>query len=77
MAINKDDTCARHLWGDAYDAIPKSVFAACSYFLAQICSEEYGGEIARMIKEVEALGLNQIISDAQSRRCVSALRKEL
>lgn len=71
MSIGKHDGPARELWGNAYDDIPKAVFAVVAYSLAArdgIASVSFG-------QQVEALTRGGIIDQAQSRRVFKALAK--
>lgn len=58
MPINKNDTHARDLWGDIYDATPKSVFATACWHLANLASgvaDTPGAAEARFAEELRAL----------------------
>jgi hypothetical protein len=58
MALNHNDATAHALWGDAYDAIPKSVFAAIAWHLANLasgCCDEPGMAEKRFLEEWDAL----------------------
>lgn len=73
----KDDRVARAFFGEAYDGIPKSVFAVAAYYLADACSDEgveQGAALKRFREEVDALG-GLIIGPAQAKRSLAALRK--
>jgi hypothetical protein len=54
MAIGKNDIAARRAWGEAYDEIPKSVFALVVWHLANVASENLdadGAAVTRFIEE--------------------------
>ena len=70
----KNDSEAVALWGAAYGDIPKSVFAVMAWHLADCCSGE-DGAVARAIEEIEALGLNGIITSAQHKNSKRALER--
>lgn len=77
MSLGKDDTAARALLGDAYDRIPKSVFAVAAYYLADACSDAgvgNGQAIARLREEFECLS-GQVIDPAQAKRAIAALAR--
>lgn len=77
MSIGKDDTVARDLFGDAYDRIPKSVFAVAAYYLADACSEDgvgNGQAIERLREEFTCLA-GQVIDPAQAQRAIRALAR--
>lgn len=76
-SVFKNDRAARELLGDAYDRIPKSVFAVAAYYLADACSDAGVGNddaINRLRQEFEALG-GQIIDPVQAKRAIAALDK--
>lgn len=64
----KNDRHARHHWGEAYDAIPKSVFATVAWHLANLASGEADVEGAaekQFFDELRALVANNIIPKEQ------------
>lgn len=72
----KSDAHARRLFGDAYDAIPKSVFATMAYYLASVCSgspDDRASVDARLLQELEALS-GQIIPERQGNAAIKAFR---
>lgn len=71
MSIGKHDYPARELWGDAYDDIPKSIFAVVAYSLA--ARDGIAPDSFR--EQVSALTRGGIIDQAQSRRVLKALAK--
>lgn len=71
MSIGKHDYPARELWGDAYDHIPKSVFAVVAYSLAA----RDGDALGSFAQQVSALTKGEIIDRAQSNRVLKALAK--
>ena len=78
MPINKRDEHARRAWGDAYDAIPKSVFALAAWHLANGSSESADADGAaeqRFIEELEAL--RHHMADGQADRAIKAVRAEI
>lgn len=77
MSVGKDDGTARHLFGDAYDRIPKSVFAVAAYYLADACSDAGVGNdqaIERLREEFRCLA-GQVIDPAQAGRAERALAR--
>lgn len=71
----KNDGAAHQLFGKAYDKIPKSVFAAAAFYLADCCSDAgvgNGGAIKRLKEEFDALG-GQVIDRDQAVRAIKAL----
>ena len=75
MRGGHDDRVARNLWGAAYDAIPKSVFAVVSWYLADCASDEgvgNEGEVRRFVEELEAMRSNGILDERQVKRALSA-----
>lgn len=77
--IFKQDAAAKHAWGDAYSAIPKSVFALAAWHLANVASGEADVEGAaelRMIEELEALRDGGHLTKAQADRAIKNLRAE-
>lgn len=73
-AGNKNDGEARELFGEAYAAIPKSVFAAAAYHLArQLHGDTHGDAIAGVRQEVLALAANGIVTEDQAKRADNAL----
>lgn len=74
MTVNKNDDEARALFGEAYEAIPKSVFAAVAYhFARQIHGDSHGDAIAGVRQEILALAANRIVTEAQAKRADNAL----
>ena len=76
MGVFKNDQHARDVWGSAYDAIPKSVFATMAYYLAGSCvdsAEDREQVDERLLQELEALS-GQIIPERQGRASIKALR---
>jgi hypothetical protein len=72
----KTDGHAKALWGDAYDAIPKSVWATMAWHLANIASDApdvAGSAEARALAELDALG-GQIIPERQAKAAIAAIR---
>jgi hypothetical protein len=58
MAIGKNDQAARVAWGEAYDEIPKSVFALVAWHLSNLTSENCdadGAAATRFLQEWRAL----------------------
>ena len=78
MNVNKNDSAARELFGsDAYDRIPKSVFAVAAYYLADACSDAgvgNGQAIERLREEFRCLS-EQVIDPAQAKRADAALAR--
>lgn len=78
MAIGKNDEAARRYWGDAYDHIPKSVFALVAWHLASRCSENCdhpGAAEAEFRNEIKALYKADIMDGAQAKRTLAALNR--
>lgn len=78
MSIGKNDSTARHLYGEAYDKIPKSVFAVMAWYLADACSDEgvgNNGELARLEEELKALR-GQVLDERQANRALAAIGAE-
>lgn len=76
MAIGKNDEAARRYWGDAYDGIPKSVFALIAWQLANRCSEncdQPGAAETEFVAELKALVNAGIMDAAQAKRTLTAL----
>lgn len=76
MATGNDDGVAREIWGSAYDAIPKSVFAVVAWYLADCASDEgvgNDGELRRFAEELEAMHSNGILGERQVKRAQRAL----
>lgn len=74
--IFKQDGAARRAWGDAYDAVPKSVFALACWHLANVASgtaDAPGAAEARMIEELDALRHGHM-PEAQADRAIRAIR---
>ena len=74
--ILKQDAAARQAWGDAYDAIPKSVFALLAWHLANVASDaadEPGAAERRAVEELEALRYGHLPT-AQADRAIKAIR---
>lgn len=77
MALNKHDSEARALWGAAYEAIPKSVFAVAAWHLANLAGDgEAGGAARRFAEEINALGMGGIITEAQASRALKTMSAE-
>ncbi|NVD44363.1 hypothetical protein [Qipengyuania atrilutea] len=74
MALNKNDSEARALWGAAYEAMPKSVFAVMAYHLADLASEDGDSAIGRALEEVNALAMNGLITETQHKNAARALQ---
>lgn len=75
-ASTREDQAARELWGDAYGAIPKSVFAVAAWYLSDCASDEgvgNGGELRRFREELEALKASGILPEPQVKRAMRAL----
>lgn len=73
----KQDRSARLAWCEAYDAIPKSVFALAAWHLANVCSDSADADGAaerRMIEELEALRDGDHLPRAQADRAIKAIR---
>lgn len=70
----KHDSHAREIWGDAYDAIPKSVFATLAHFLAARCADDREQIDALILAELDALS-GQIMPERQARAAIKAIRK--
>lgn len=69
------DRVARDLWGLAYDAIPKSVFAVVAWHLADCASDEgvgNDGEVRRFVEELEAMRSNGTLDERQVKRALRA-----
>lgn len=67
---------AKMLWGDAYDYIPKSVFAVLSWYLAHALCSEGALDIdakQRAIEELKALREYRIIDRTQLDVAIRAL----
>ena len=78
MRCGNDDSIARDLWGQAYDAIPKSVFAVVAWYLADCASDEgvgNGGELRRFIEELEAMGSNGILDERQVKKALRSVAR--
>ena len=66
---------ARSYWGDAYDRIPKSVFATVAWHLANVASgtaDTQGAAEQRFIDEVAALARADIIPERQAKSVTAA-----
>jgi hypothetical protein len=75
---SKNDQHAKQHWGDAYDAIPKSVFATIAWHLANQCGEQLDDPtavIARFLEEARALGHNGILPASQVLATARAVEK--
>lgn len=73
-----DQLQARSLWGAAFDAIPKSVFAIAAWYLADCASDEgfgQGGEVQRFREELEALNGSGILSEQATQKAIRALER--
>lgn len=79
MAANKNDIAAREHWGsEVYDSIPKSVFAAVAWHLANIGSAEpdtSGAAETRFVEELRALCNCGLIPEQQAKAALRALAK--
>ena len=79
MGTGNNDGVAREIWGSAYDAIPKSVFAVLAWYLAPPadCASDEGvgndGELRRFAEELEAMHSNGILGERQVKRAQRAL----
>lgn len=74
--VFKQDASARRAWGDAYAAIPKSVFAIAAWHLANVCSEAAdmsGAAEARMIEGLRALRDGGHLPRVQADRAIKAI----
>lgn len=74
--IGKQDEHARELWGDAYNAIPKSVFATMAWFLAGAASDNCDDPesiVARVLEELDALR-GQVLPERQANAAIKAVR---
>lgn len=72
----KQDRAARMAWGDAYNAIPKSVFALVAWHLANVASgqaDTVGAAESRVIEELEALRYGHL-PQAQADRAIKSIR---
>ena len=61
-----------------FDALPKTVLALMVWHLADCASDRgigNGGEVERMIQELDALAANNLIDQPQYKKCVAALKK--
>ncbi|GAA2867075.1 hypothetical protein GGQ99_001340 [Aminobacter niigataensis] len=73
--VFKQDRAARMAWGNAYDAIPKSVFALAAWHLANVASgqaDTVGAAESRMIEELEALRYGHL-PQTQADRAIKAI----
>jgi hypothetical protein len=78
--VFKSDNHAKEIWGDAYDAIPKSVFATVAWHLANLASgkaDVSGAAEEMFIQELAALTRSGIIPKSQTGRVLSALDEAL
>jgi hypothetical protein len=76
--IFKQDRSARLAWGDAYDAIPKSVFALSAWHLANVASDSAdasGAAERRMVEELVALRDGGHLPTEQADRAIKAIAK--
>ena len=76
--MNHGDEPARALWGEAYERIPKSVFAVVAYYLCDCASDEgvgQGGELRRFVEELEAMESNGILEKVQVRLARNAVER--
>lgn len=74
----KKDLAAQAAWGEAYDAIPKSVFALAAWHLANLASGEadaHGAAARRFCDELCALMGSGILDAAQGKRAVAAVER--
>lgn len=74
--ITKQDAAARAAWGDAYGAIPKSVFALAAWHLANVASgsaDTDGAAETRMIEELRALRDCGHLPKPQADRAIKAI----
>lgn len=75
--MKQDDHAARY-WGDAYDAIPKSVFATVAWHLANLASgtaDAAGAAEAAFRSELTVLMNGGVIPEAQGKRALAAIAK--
>jgi hypothetical protein len=76
--VIKQDAHAHRHWGDAYDAIPKSVFATVAWHLANAMSGECDADGAAeraFLAELAALVESGLIPAPQATRARAALAK--
>lgn len=74
MGQGKQDQEATALFGEAYSAIPKSVFASAAYHLArQLHGDSHADALAGLRQEILALAANGVVTEAQGKRADSAL----
>jgi hypothetical protein len=74
--MRPEDGVARSLRGDAYDRIPKQVFAVVAFNLADCASDEgvgNGGELRRFVEELDAMLGNAILEKSQVTRARKAV----
>lgn len=74
--VFKKDEPARRAWGDAYDAIPKSVFALVAWHLANVMSanaDEVGAAETAFANELKALADGGHLDKAQAFASLKAL----
>lgn len=69
MSINKADSHARACWGEAYDNIPKSVFATVAWHLASVSGDSPGA----FLEQLRALADNGTLPERQANACAKAL----
>lgn len=74
--IMKNDAHGHAHWGNAYDSIPKSVFATVAWHLANVASGECdnpGAAELRFAEELRALAINGIIPVSQAASAAKAI----
>lgn len=78
--VFKKDGAARAAWGDAYAAIPKSVFAIVAWHLANVASDsadDDGAAEKRFVEELAALRDGGHLDRAQATSAIKAIIAEL
>lgn len=76
---NKDDASAREAIGfDAYDAIPKSVFAHVAFQFAMRIGDEFTAEAARreIMKEIDALAAAEFVTEGQRKSAARGFKAD-
>lgn len=76
--VDRADEVARQLWGEAYGATSKAVYAVVAYYLADCASDEgvgQGGELRRFVEELDALQASGILQKVQVRRARRAVEQ--
>lgn len=77
-SADRADEVARGLWGGAYAATPKGVFAVVAFYLCDCASDEgvgQGGELRRFVEELDALQVSGILLKDQVRRARRAVER--